>query len=72
MLVKKAIRLNGATEIAITKLDVLFPNSAGVTEFSKLPNEARTFVENVEGEIGLRVSLIGTGTDIAEIVDRRR
>jgi len=72
MLAKKAIRLNGATEIAITKLDILFPNSAGVTEFSKLPNEARTFVENVEGEIGLRVSLIGTGTDIAEVVDRRR
>ena len=72
MLAKKAIRLNGATEIAITKLDILFPNSAGVTEFSKLPTEARTFVENVEGEIGLSVSLIGTGTDIAEVVDRRR
>jgi adenylosuccinate synthase len=71
VLAKKATRLNGATEIAITKLDILFPNSAGVTEFSKLPIEARTFVENVEGEIGLRVSLIGTGTDIVEVVDRR-
>jgi adenylosuccinate synthase len=72
VLAKRAIRLNGATEIAITKLDILFPSSAGVTEFTKLPNDARTFVENVEGEIGLRVSLIGTGTDITEVVDRRR
>src|SRR5947209_7072196 len=53
-LAKKAIRLNGATQVAITKLDIIFPNSAGVREFSKLPREAQTFIEDVEGETGLR------------------
>ena len=71
IIAKKAIRLNGATQIAITKLDIVFPGSAGVREFSKLPREAQTFVENVEGETGLRVSLIGTGAELTQLIDRR-
>jgi len=70
-LAKKAIRLNGATQVAITKLDIIFPNSAGVREFSKLPREAQTFIEDVEGETGLRVTLIGTGAELTELIDRR-
>lgn len=71
ILAKKAIRLNGATQIAITKLDIIFPNSAGVREFSKLPREAQNFVEDIEGETGLAVTLIGTGADLTQLVDRR-
>ncbi|MRN41867.1 MAG: adenylosuccinate synthetase, partial [Nitrosopumilales archaeon] len=71
VIAKKAIRLNGATQIAITKLDIVFPGSAGVREFSKLPREAKTFVEEVEGETGLRVTLIGTGAELTQIVDRQ-
>jgi adenylosuccinate synthase len=70
-LAKKAIRLNSATELAITKLDVLFPNSAGKTEFSKLSTEARRFIENIEGETGLKVTLIGTGQELTQVIDRR-
>ena len=71
VLAKKAIRLNGATQIAITKLDIIFPNSAGVREFSKLPREAQNFVEDIEGETGLRVTLLGTGAELNQIIDRR-
>src|SRR5437870_4835948 len=71
VLAKKAIRLNGATQIAITKLDVLFPSSAGIRDFSKLPREAQNFVEDIEAETGLRVKLIGTGAELTRIVDRR-
>jgi len=71
VLAKKAIRLNGATQAAITKLDIVFPEAAGVREFSKLPREAKTFVEDIEGETGLAVTLIGTGADLTQIVDRR-
>jgi len=71
VLAKKAIRLNGATQAAITKLDIVFPEAAGVKEFSKLPREAKTFVEDIEGETGLAVTLIGTGADLTQIVDRR-
>jgi adenylosuccinate synthase len=71
VLAKKAIRLNGATQAAITKLDIVFPEAAGIREFSKLPREAKTFVEDIEGETGLAVTLIGTGADLTQIVDRR-
>src|ERR687888_210374 len=40
-LAKKAIRLNSATQLAVTKLDVVFPQSAGVTEYTKLSEEAK-------------------------------
>ncbi|MGA9154372.1 MAG: adenylosuccinate synthetase [Candidatus Nitrosopolaris sp.] len=70
-LAKKAIRLNSATELAITKLDVVFPSSAGKREFSKLSTEARRFIENIEGETGLKVTLIGTGAELTQVIDRR-
>ncbi|MGA8084406.1 MAG: adenylosuccinate synthetase [Candidatus Nitrosopolaris sp.] len=71
VLAKKAIRLNSATELAITKLDVVFPSSAGKKEFSKLSTEARSFIENIEGETGLKVTLIGTGAELTQVIDRR-
>jgi adenylosuccinate synthase len=71
VLAKKAIRLNSGTELAITKLDVVFPSSAGKREFSKLSTEARRFIENIEGEMGLKVTLIGTGPELLQVIDRR-
>jgi adenylosuccinate synthase len=70
-LAKKAVRINSATQLAVTKLDVLFPESAGIREYAKLPSTARRFIEEIEGETGLKVTLIGTGPDLDEIVDRR-
>jgi adenylosuccinate synthase len=70
-LAKKAISLNSATQLAVTKLDVLFPESAGVRKFEKLPTESKKFIENIEAETGLKVSLVGTGADVDDIIDRR-
>jgi len=70
-LAKKAIRINSATQLAVTKLDVLYPQSAGVKEYAKLPAEARKFIGNIEGEAGLKVTLIGTGPELYDVVDRR-
>lgn len=70
-LAKKSIRINSATELAVTKLDVLYPQCAGMREYSGLPAEARKFIEEIEGETGLRVTLIGTGPDLYDVVDRR-
>ena len=69
-LAKKAIRLNSATQLAVTKLDVVFPESAGVREYTKLPAEAKKFIENIESEAGLKVTLIGTGQELYDVVDR--
>jgi adenylosuccinate synthase len=70
-LAKKAIRLNGGTSFAITKMDVLYPECAGITEYSKLPRSAQNFVENIESDLGLKAVLIGTGIDVNAIIDRR-
>lgn len=70
-LARRAIKLNSATQIAITKLDILYPESAGIREFSKLPKDAHRFVDNVERETGLKVVLVGTGAELEQIIDRR-
>ena len=70
-LAKKAIRINSATQLAVTKLDVLYPQGAGMREYAKLPAEAKKFIENIEGEAGLKVTLIGTGPELYDVVDRR-
>lgn len=69
---KLAAMINSATTIALTKLDVRFPANARVREFNKLTKEARQFVEQVEDKIGIPVSLIGTGKDSEDIIDRRK
>lgn len=70
-LAKKAIMLNSATQIAITKLDVLFPSCAHKTSYASLDDEAKSFIKNIEDKLGVPVTLIGTGPAINDIVDRR-
>jgi len=71
-LAKKAVRLNGATQAAITKLDVVFPESKAARSFEELPAEAIEFIEKVESEIKIPVALIGTGPSSEDVVDRRK
>src|SRR5918995_5774464 len=70
-LAKKAIRLNGGTSFALTKMDVLYPECAGITDYSKLPSSAQKFIEEIESELGLKAVLIGTGAEVNAIIDRR-
>ena len=63
--------LNGATQAALTKIDVIFPECKGVKSYEDLSQKARDFIEKIEREIKLPVTLIGTGPDALEIVDRR-
>ncbi len=70
-LAKKAVRLNSATQLAVTKLDVMFPECARVCDWAKMPAGARKFIEDIEGELGVRVTLVGTGPELDDVVDRR-
>lgn len=70
-LAKRAVMLNSATQAAITKIDVLFPECKGAKSYDALSQDAKMFIENVEKEIKVPVTLIGTGPDALEIVDRR-
>ena len=70
-LAKKAAVLNSATQIALTKLDILFPECKGGREISKLSSEAKGFVRKLEECTGIPITLIGTGQDDRDIIDRR-
>jgi adenylosuccinate synthase len=71
-LAKKSIQINSATQIALTKLDIIFPQCKGIKEYSKLTKDASGFVENIESETGLPVTIIGTGAEINHTIDRRK
>lgn len=68
---KFAASVNGATQIAVTKVDVRFPGNEGKTKFTELSTEARQFLDQVEARLGIPVTLIGTGPDSKHIIDRR-
>jgi len=70
-LARRAVMLNGATQIALTKMDVVFQKAGGVTEYEGLPKDARDFVESVEKKVKVPVTLIGTGPAVEEVIDRR-
>ena len=71
-LAKKSIQINSATQIALTKLDIIFPQCKGIKEYSKLTDEAKKFVENIESESGVPVTIVGTGAEINDTIDRRK
>ena len=70
-LARRAIMLNGATQICITKLDVLFPDCASKNSFDDLSKDAKAFIKNIEDELHTPVTIIGTGPDIIDVIDRR-
>ena len=70
-LAKRAAMLNGATQAAITKLDVVYPECKGVKSFEKLSQRAKEFIAQVENEIDVPVKLIGTGPSVEDTIDRR-
>ena len=70
-LARRAAFLNGATDVAITKMDVVYPDCAGAKDYGELPKEAAAFVSEVERKVGVPVTLISTGPDAEDMIDRR-
>ncbi|ASJ11117.1 adenylosuccinate synthetase [Thermococcus sp. P6] len=64
-------RVNGATMVALTMLDLYDRGAFGVTDYDKLPAKAREFVEEVEERVGVPVGLIRTGPELEHTIDRR-
>lgn len=69
---KKAAKINGATQAALTKLDSVYPQCKGARSFDDLPVDAKEFVREIERQVGVPVVLIGTGPDALDIIDRRK
>ena len=70
-LARRAAMINGATQLAVTKLDCLLPECQGLREYDRLPSEAKRFIERIEDETKVPVSLIGTGAGAQDLIDRR-
>jgi len=71
-LARRAIMLNSATQIAITKLDVLFPDCASKTSFDSLNDAAKSFIKKIEVKLNVPVTLIGTGSQVKDVIDIRK
>jgi adenylosuccinate synthase len=69
---RKAIRLNGATQIALTKLDIVYPEIAGANSADKLTKESLEFIANLEKETGIPVTFVGTGPEAESLIDLRK
>jgi len=70
-LAKRAVLLNSATQIALTKIDVAFSDCRGVKRYDELSEDAKRFIEQIESSTGIPVALIGTGPDVFDVIDRR-
>ncbi|MQY68107.1 MAG: adenylosuccinate synthetase [Hadesarchaea archaeon] len=70
-LAKRSVMINGATQLTITCLDRLFKGSSGIKSYGQLPANAKEFIEHIEGELKVPVTLVSTGKDIKNIIDLR-
>ena len=70
-LAKRSVMINSATQIAITKMDIVFPECANVRTIDEFSKEALEFIEKVEKATGIPVTLLGVGPDAEDIVDLR-
>lgn len=68
---RQVVRINSANQISITKLDIKFKDAYKVREYDKLPGEAKKWIEEVESEVGVPVTLIGTGEEAMDMIDLR-
>jgi adenylosuccinate synthase len=71
-LAKKAVMINGATQAAVTKFDILYTECKGAKSYSQLSGEAQQFISEIEKETGVPVALIGTGPEALDVIDRRK
>jgi len=71
-LAKKALMINGATQVATTKLDCVFPECKDARDYQQLSEKAKQFIKEIENQTGTPVALIGTGPEALSIIDRRK
>jgi adenylosuccinate synthase len=66
-----SVRLNGATDIALTFTDYLDKDNRQARRFEQLKPATRRFVEEIEMTTHLPVSLISANFDGRGLIDRR-
>ena len=71
-LAKESCRINGATQIALTCVDRLYPDCARTQSYDDLSAETKKFVEEIQSETGVPVTIISTGPDLKDTIDLRK
>ena len=71
-LAKRAVMINGATQAAVTKFDILYPECKGAKSYNQLSGGAQQFISEIEKETGVPVVLLGTGPEALDVIDRRK
>ncbi|MBW9221040.1 adenylosuccinate synthetase [Methanothermococcus sp. SCGC AD-155-M21] len=71
-LAKRACRLNGATQIALTCLDKYDSECYGITNYEDLSEKGKKFIKEIEEKVGVPVTLISTGPELYQTIDLRK
>ena len=69
-LAKESCRINGATQIALTCVDRLF-DCVRVQNYDDLSADTKKFIEDIQTETGVPVTIISTGPDLKDTIDLR-
>lgn len=71
VLVSRALVINGATDIAVTNLDRMWPEDSGKTRKAELSKRAREFIDSLEDKFGIPVTLISTGPLLHQMITKQ-
>ena len=64
--------MNRPTQIAFQFLNYLYPKDEDKNSWDSLSQEAKTYIENLERDLGVQITLIGTGQSNEAMIDRRK
>lgn len=67
----RSSQLNGPTDIALTFVDYFHADNLNARRYDQLTSRTIDFIEEIEQVSGARVSLISTGFDQRNLIDRR-
>lgn len=70
-IVKKAIQVNRPTQIALQFLNYVFPEDENKSAWTELSKGAQEYIQNLEKELCVPITLIGTGQKNEAMIDRR-
>ncbi len=68
---RRAVRINSATQIALTCIDRLYPECSGVKNYKELSDRAKEFIKKIEAELKVPITLISTGPTTNDMIDLR-
>lgn len=68
--VKRAVKLTGVNKLALNFIQYINYEDAGVTQYKKLSEKSKQFIEMIEHETRVPIVLVGTGARNDQVIDR--